>query len=126
MVYQREHDCTPQDSLQIVRLLVLCRLAVLTIPRLEQVMDLALALRYLHERDSPIVHFNVCSENLLIDNLGRGVLGGLGFSKVASGYHFMRPALTNFQLGTLNLRESGECTFHWSAQRYNSLSGKKN
>lgn len=34
---------------------------------------LALALRYLHERGPPIVHFNVCSENVLIDNVGRGV-----------------------------------------------------
>ncbi|KAF8596625.1 kinase-like protein [Ceratobasidium sp. AG-I] len=65
VVYQREHECSVQDSLQIVT-------------------DLAFALRYLHERDSPIVHFNVCSENVLIDNVGRGVLGGFGFSKELS------------------------------------------
>ena len=47
-----------------------------------QATDIALALRYLHERDTPVVHLNVRSRNVLIDNDRRGVLGGFGFSRV--------------------------------------------
>ncbi|KAF8596624.1 kinase-like protein [Ceratobasidium sp. AG-I] len=45
------------------------------------VLHVANALRYLHDKDEPIVRFNVCSQNVLIDDDGRGVLGGMGFSK---------------------------------------------
>ncbi|KAF8596622.1 kinase-like protein [Ceratobasidium sp. AG-I] len=60
--YRQQHPLSVEESLQIAH-------------------DVALALRYLHERDAPIVHFNVRSRNVLINNEGRGVLGGFGLSQ---------------------------------------------
>lgn len=48
-------------------------------------LDVAMALRYLHEREPGVVHFNVCTQNVLINNSRRGVLGGLGFSEASNG-----------------------------------------
>ncbi|KAF8596626.1 kinase-like protein [Ceratobasidium sp. AG-I] len=65
LTYRQLHPLSVEESLQIAN-------------------DVALALRYLHERDVPIVHFNVCSRNVLIDNDGRALLGGFGFSQELS------------------------------------------
>ncbi|KAF8596621.1 kinase-like protein [Ceratobasidium sp. AG-I] len=61
VTYRKEHPFSVEVSLQIA-------------------VDSALALKYLHERDPPTVHFNMCTQNILIDNAGRGVLGGFSLS----------------------------------------------
>lgn len=48
---------------------------------LKLALHVALALRYLHERDPPVIHFNVRTDNVLIHNDGRGLLSGFGFSR---------------------------------------------
>ncbi|KAF8596623.1 kinase-like protein [Ceratobasidium sp. AG-I] len=65
VTYRKEHTLSTQESLQIAH-------------------DIASALRYLHDRDPMVVHFNVCTKNVLIDDEKRGVLGGFGFSKEIS------------------------------------------
>ncbi|KAG9095497.1 hypothetical protein FRC06_009748 [Ceratobasidium sp. 370] len=58
---------------------------------LQIALDVAYAVRYLHERRSPVVHFSICTENVLIDDRGRGVLAGFGLiaeaSDIPSAYH---------------------------------------
>lgn len=62
VTYQRNHPCSIDDSIGIA-------------------LDVSFALRYLYERTPSIVHFNVRSENVLINAEGRGVLSGFGLSK---------------------------------------------
>lgn len=66
---------------------------------------MASALRYLHvERDHPVVHFNVSTDDVLIDQNGRGVLGSFSFSKVIDLAHPLNWALIDSILGTSSLR----------------------
>ncbi|KAG8680992.1 hypothetical protein FRC08_015920, partial [Ceratobasidium sp. 394] len=64
---------------------------VSTAESLQIALDVAYAVRYLHEKRPPIVHFSICTENVLIDDQGRGVLAGFGLleeaSDIPSAYH---------------------------------------
>jgi hypothetical protein len=45
-------------------------------------LDAALGLRYLHNKIPAIVHFGLRTDDILIDDTGRGILGGFGWTSV--------------------------------------------
>ncbi|KAG8739269.1 hypothetical protein FRC10_005831 [Ceratobasidium sp. 414] len=59
VAYHQNYFVSPAESLQIA-------------------LDAAYAVRYLHEKRPPVVHFSICTENILIDDQGRGILAGFG------------------------------------------------
>lgn len=66
----------------------------------------------------------MCSENVLINGAGRGVLGGFGFSKVIDISRMLNRVLINATIGALCLGWPVDLTSHWSTIGHNLLSGR--